>query len=130
MDTQQEKQAVESLLNKYAEAINAGNGSLMPNFYTQRAVFMPNGRKNISRNDLDRDSKNLFKKVAYSIEFAVQETTIDGNYAFVQAAAQTTITKLATGEKTTKGSRDFFVLQKEQEHWKIFRYIFNNVNAG
>ncbi len=127
MDTQQERQAIEALLNGYAEAITAGNGNLIPGYYSQAAIFMPEGRKTLSRNDLERDKTNLFKKTAYSIGFSVQNITIDGSYAFVEATAQTTTTVLESGDRSAKASQDLFVLSKELNDWKIFRYMFNNV---
>jgi uncharacterized protein (TIGR02246 family) len=129
MSISQEKQAVEALLKSYAEAINSANGTAIPTFYTQSGIFMPEGMNSLSQSDLAKGSTNIFTKVRYLIAFSIQDVAIEGSYAFVQASAVATTIPLGEGEKTTKRSRDFFVLHKEEDNWKIFRYIFNNVKA-
>ncbi|WP_185974357.1 YybH family protein [Litoribacter populi] len=129
MSTQFEKTAVEKLLTDYAEALNSANTALIPSFYTADGLFMPDGYKGLPTEDLLGTSKGFFKNVRFQIDFTVPDTVIDGEYAFVQTMAKTTTTKLEKNQEVKQTSRDFFVLRKGKEGWKIYRYIFNNVRG-
>lgn len=129
MSTQQEKQSAEGLLSRYAKVLNAADAAAIPSFYTQDGVFMPDGFKMLSVADLEKSGSSYLKKVNFQITYQVKNVKIDRDYAFVEAAAQTTIADISTGKESKHFSHDFFVLRNEGESWKIFRYIFNQVKA-
>lgn len=125
MNTQPDKAAVENLLTAYANAINSANTALIPSFYTEDGRLMPEDSKDLTKEDLVKRSQKFFKQVRFQINYAAPDTIIDGDYAFVQTTAKTTTTSLETSKVEDRTSRDFFVLRKEKEDWKIFRYVFN-----
>ena len=127
MSTQTEKTAIEKLLTAYAEAFNSANTASLPSFYTEDGLLMPDGFQGLTTEDLLNRSKSFFKKTRFQMDFAVPDIVIDGEYAFMQTTAKTTTTNLEKNQEVKQTSRDFFVLRKEKEGWKIFRYIFNNV---
>jgi ketosteroid isomerase-like protein len=127
MQTQNERQAAEGLLRAYAEALNSATTALIPSFYTQDGLFLPQGSKALTFTDLPQRSVSFFKKVRFYIDYSLKDIAVDKGYAFVEATAKTRTTDLATNQELTQTSRDFFVLRKEQEEWKIYRYIFNHV---
>jgi ketosteroid isomerase-like protein len=128
MNIQEEKQAVEQFINAYAEVLNKGDKEQIPTFYEIDGLFMPNQMKTISGIELQKNkSDNFFKKVNFHIDYTVNDIVVDGRFAFVQALAKTTTTDIATNEQSIKTSRDFFVLHRASEEWKIYRYMFNNV---
>lgn len=130
MSTQTEKTAVEKLLTAYAEVLNSANTASLPSFYTEDGLLMPDGFQGLTIEDLLNRSKSFFNKIRFQIDFAEPETVIDGEYAFVQTTAKTTTTNLENNQEVKQTSRDFFVLRKEKEGWKIYRYIFNNVTEN
>ncbi|TXK36948.1 nuclear transport factor 2 family protein [Pontibacter qinzhouensis] len=130
MKTQTEQAAVEKLLSQYAQALNTADAPSIPSFYTEDGQFMPHGFRVLSTGELVKRSNNYFKKVRFQIDYYVQNTIVDGGYAFVQATAKTITTDFATNREAQQTSRDFFVLRKEQEEWKIFRYTFNNLKSS
>lgn len=125
MDT--EKIAIEKLLIDYAETLNSANTALIPAFYTEDGLFMPDGFKEWSPKDLSKNSKSFFKKNRFQIGFDLPQTILDGEFAFVHTMAKTTTTDLGINKEVSLTSRDFFVLRKGEDGWKIYRYIFNNV---
>lgn len=127
MNMQTERAAVERLLTQYAQALNAADVSAIPSFYTEDGQFMPEGLPALPAGDLLKGGESYFKKVRFHISYSVQDMLADGGYAFVQATAKTTTVDLATGREAGQTSRDFFVLRKERQEWRILRYIFNNV---
>lgn len=129
MSTQPEKTAVANLLSDYANAINTANTALIASFYTQDGRLMPEGLKDLTKGDLINRGQKFFQQVRFQIDYAVPDTVIDGEYAFVQTTAKTTTTSLETKKVEDQTSRDFFVLRKEKEDWKIFRYVFNKLKG-
>jgi ketosteroid isomerase-like protein len=120
-------QAARQLLTQYAEAINSTNLSLLPALYTTDGVFMPDGMAPLPASLLPSRGKRFFDNTLFHITYAVEEVTVDGKYAFVQATASIATTNLTTGQEASRTSRDFFVLHQEAQDWKIYRYLFNSV---
>ncbi|MDB5263792.1 MAG: hypothetical protein JWQ14_3075 [Adhaeribacter sp.] len=127
MSIQNNKAAAEKMLAGYAEALNSADTALIPSFYTKDGLFMPESSKALTSGDLLKSSKSFLKKQRFQISFSVQDIVVDGDYAFVQATAKTSTSNFAANQEFSQTSRDFFVLRNEQDEWKIFRYIFNNV---
>jgi ketosteroid isomerase-like protein len=122
-----EKSAAEKLLADYASALNAANSEIIPKFFTPDGVFMPENNRPIKAARLGERSKTFLRNSHFQISYDVQDIEVNGEYAFVQAVAQTKTFDVGNNRETSQISQDFFVLRKEQEDWKIFRYLFNNV---
>jgi uncharacterized protein (TIGR02246 family) len=120
-------QAARQLLAHYAEALNSSNTTLLPALYTADGVFMPDGITPLPASALLGKGQSFFAKMRFHISYEVKTVAVDGEYAFVQATARTATTELATGQEATRTSQDFFVLQQQDQVWKIFCYIFNSV---
>lgn len=129
MIKQTERTAVERLLTKYGQALNLADASAIPSFYTKDGQFMPEGLKITPVSELKGRGESFFKKVRLKVDYSIQDMVVDGGYAFVQANARTVATDL-NANQGPHFSRDFFVLRKEQEEWKIFRYLFHNIVEG
>lgn len=124
-----EKIKAEMLVSGYAAAINAANVDLIAAFYTADAVFMPDHTQTLTKSDLLKKGSAFLSKTRFHINYSIQHVTLKDEYAFVQATAQTRTVNPHTHTEVAKTSRDLFVLQKEQNEWKIFRYMFNNVKG-
>lgn len=124
-----EKIKAETFISEYAAALNAANGDLMPAFYTADAVFMPDNSRILTKSDLLKMDPTFLSKSRFRISYTIQDILLKDEYAFVQARAQTTTVDPHTHNEVSKTSRDLFVLRKEQNEWKIFRYMFNNVKG-
>jgi ketosteroid isomerase-like protein len=120
-------QAAQQLLAHYAEALNAANTALLPALYTTDGVFMPDGVAPLPASALSGKGSSFFANSRFHISYAVEDVTVSGEYAFVQATARTATTSLATGREVARTSQDFFVLRQEAQDWKIYRYLFNSV---
>jgi ketosteroid isomerase-like protein len=119
----------EMLVAEYAAALNAANVDLIPAFYTADAVFMPDNTRKLTKADLLKSSQTFLNQNRFHISYSIQDITVKDEYAFVQATAQTKTVNPNTNTEVFKTSQDFFVLRNEQNEWKIFRYIFNNVKG-
>lgn len=122
-----ENKQAEELVGEYAAALNAAKIDMIPSFYTADAVFMPDNSRKLTKADLLKSSQTFLKKSHFKITYSILDIAVTGEYAFVQATAQTNTVNPGTNQGVTKTSQDFFVLRQEQQEWKIFRYMFNNV---
>lgn len=120
-------QAARQLLAQYAEALNAADAARLLALYTADGLFLPDGRPPLPAAALPGQAARFFANTRLHISYAVQDVTVGGDYAFVQATARTATTDLATGQEVARTSRDFFVLRQESQDWKIYRYLFNSV---
>lgn len=126
METNKEKQIIK-LLNQYAFALSAGASELIPAFYAEDGLFMPNNLKSFSRADIIIKSSGHFLKTSdFKIEYTAKNIVVEDNYAFVSASAKTSTKDSLTGKITSNTTRDFFVLRKTDDGWKIYRYMFND----
>ena len=124
-----ENKQVEKLVADYAAALNAARAELIPAYYTADAVFMPENTRKLTKSDVLKKGRTFLNKNRFHISYSIQDITVKDEYAFVQATAQTRTVNLNTNIEVAKTSQDFFVLRKDQNDWKIFRYMFNNVKA-
>lgn len=115
-----------NILNEYAFSLNSAQYNSIAAFYTEDGQFMPEGFKTISRGDfLKNRSGNFLKSTDFKIDYTIENTFVNNNYAFVSAVASTSTRDFSTGEISVKTSRDFFVLRRDDDNWKIYRYMFN-----
>lgn len=120
------KELIRDTVNNYAKTLNSGNSIEVSSFYSEDALFMPEGLKELSKNEIGKKGKFL-KKSDFKIQYNSIKVTLDESFAFVNAIAETNEKDLKNGTVIRKTSRDFFVFKKEAKEWKICRYVFNNV---
>ncbi|SHH91827.1 hypothetical protein SAMN05444671_4274 [Flavobacterium sp. CF108] len=130
MNCQKEKEAVSAVLGNFAQVLNTGQCVSIPEFFAHDGIFIPEGMKMIiGRDQLGKTDKGYLRRSNFKISYTVKDITIDGQYAFVEALATTTENRVSDLKLEKKTSTDFFVLKMAGEHWKIYRYIFNNVRV-
>jgi len=126
MNTNNEEQKLTRFIDSFAGVLNAADVASIPSFFSEDGKFMPNGVKTITGLDtLVKSAKNNLAKIAFQIQFTVEEIQIDGHFAFITAKANTSQLEAGSELLVNKTTRDFFVLKKESVDWKIYRYIFN-----
>jgi ketosteroid isomerase-like protein len=116
-------------IQNFANALNAGDLGSILSFYSEEGIFMPEGFKTLSKNSIGKKRAKLLEELNFKIQFEVVKIVVNDNYAFVEALAKTSENDKNAHSTSEKTSRDFFVLRKEDDQWKILRYIFNNVQA-
>ncbi|MBS7565470.1 nuclear transport factor 2 family protein [Mucilaginibacter sp. Bleaf8] len=126
MSTTNEKLAAEQVLHAYAEVLNKADIALISSFYAFDGLFMAQGFKTLAKKDLDAAGSKFLKVGNFKINYAIQNVTVENEFAFIDATARTTITRRG-GEEISDNSRDFFVLRKDGTDWKIYRYLFNKI---
>lgn len=123
MSAQIEKTAVEQLIAAYAEAVNNGNREVIPTFYTQDGLLIPEGFKALPQG---KSSGKYFQNTAININYSVKQVVVESSFAFVEAQANTKLTDLKSKQELNKSTHDVFILKNTEGAWKIYRYIFNS----
>jgi ketosteroid isomerase-like protein len=119
----------EKILN-FEAALNLGNIEDVLSFYSDEAIFMPDGYKTLKKSQIGKSGLEFLIESDFKIRFENMKIAIDETYAFVEAIAKTSQNDKESSSKLEKTSRDFFVFRKEEGDWKIFRYIFNKVKTS
>jgi ketosteroid isomerase-like protein len=128
MSYTKEKAAITILLGNFAQILNNGQTAAISDFFDQDAIFIPDGMKKIiAGNQIGKSSNGYLKRSDFKISYTIKDITIENQFAFVEASATTTENRISDLKPVPKKSIDFFVLKKNDENWKIYRYIFNNV---
>ncbi len=123
-----EKQEIKNLLFTYRDALNASDVCKVLPLYTEDGVFMPSGAPTaIGTEQVKGAYEFVFSNIKLSIEFYIDEITVNGEYAFARTTSKGSTLIHATGETVPEENRELFILQKENGSWKIDRYMFNKM---
>ena len=123
-----EKTAIEQLLFKYRDALNASDAGKVLSLYTTDGVFMPAAAPTSVGQEKVKDAYEfVFNSIQLNIEFYIDEIVVDGDFAFARTTSKGTTLIHASGATVPEENRELFVLQKEEGNWKIARYMFNKM---
>lgn len=124
---EKDRLAIGKLLDDYSRALIDGNAASLASLYCGDAEFMPDGFPTIrGAQQIKKSAEAFFQNRALKAEFSLNNVVVERNFAFVDSTA--TIETYRDQEKSfTTKTRDFFVLERRVEDWKIFRYIFNKI---
>jgi len=123
-----EKREIQNLLFSYRDALNASDVRKVLSLYTEDGIFMPSGAPtSIGTEQVKGAYEFVFSNIKLSIEFYIDEITVNGEYAFARTTSKGSALIHATGETVPEENRELFVLQKENGSWKIDRYMFNKM---
>ncbi len=124
-----EKNEIKKLLFTYRDALNASDVNKVLPLYTEDGIFMPSGAPTaIGTEQVKGAYEFVFSNIELSIEFYIDEISINGDYAFARTTSKGSTLIHATGATVPEENRELFVLQKENGQWKIDRYMFNKMN--
>lgn len=125
------EKAVEAVLAKYQEALNASDtGRVMP-LYIQDGVFMPQYSESAVGAEAIRKAYDaVFKAIKLTVKFDVAEIVeVSPNWVFARTNSAGTTADLATGAKSAEANQELFIFKKTVgDVWKIARYSFSSTN--
>ncbi len=125
---QKGKEQIEKLLMVYKESLNTSDVSKAVNYYTKDGVFMPSGAPTANGTDAIKGAYEfVFSQIQLNIEFFIEEIVIENDIAFAITTSKGTTLIHATGDTVPEENRELFVFEKENNEWKIARYMFNKM---
>ena len=120
------KQEIESLLMTYKETLNTSNAEKATSLYTKDGIFMPSGAPSaIGKENIKGAYDFVFSQIRLNIEFYIEEITIENTMAYAVTSSKGSTLIHANGETIPEENRELFVFEKENDTWKIARYMFN-----
>ncbi|MCB9045271.1 MAG: SgcJ/EcaC family oxidoreductase [Chitinophagales bacterium] len=126
MEQSIEKSAIQNLLRTYEEALNTSDVNKVLQVYTDDGVFMPTTLPTAKgKEQLKASYEHVFQTIQLNVKFSIEEIVVSGDVAFAQTSSQGTVLIHANGQTAAEENREFFFLNKENEEWKISRYMFN-----
>ena len=124
----QTKQKIETLLMNYKETLNTADAARATSLYTKDGVFMATGAPSANgAEQIKATYEYFFSQIQLNIEFFIEEIVIENNLAFAVTSSKGTTLIHATGETVPEENRELFVFEKENDTWKIARYMFNKI---
>lgn len=115
-----------AILDKYAEALKAGNVEAIVRLYTANGSFMaPNTTAAVGPEALRAAYKRIFTLVAVDVEFNVWEAAKYAETGWLRSTSKVHTKTLATGKETTNTFNQLVVFQPESRVWKIRSYIYS-----
>lgn len=122
----QEKEAIETLLQSYKQALNNSDAKLAASLYAKEGIFMPTEAPSaIGIDNIFKSYEFIFSQIQLNIEFYIEEVFIEGNLAYAVTSSKGTTLIHATGISVPEANRELFVFEKVDGDWKISKYMFN-----
>ncbi|MCF0060398.1 hypothetical protein MUK70_14225 [Dyadobacter chenwenxiniae] len=88
---------------------------------------MPDGFATIrGAQQIHKKAERFFQTQTLKAEFLLKNLAVESDFAFAESIATVT-TENTQGQSIAVKTRDFFVVRREAEDCKIFRYIFNKI---
>jgi uncharacterized protein (TIGR02246 family) len=116
---------IETLIEKYRQALNANDIDTILGLYGRDPVFMPqHAPAMIGRNAVRAAYKNVFDTIKLDIAFSIHEVEEIGDVAWARTSSAGRTRILAAGIEVNEGNNELFVFRKEGGEWKIHRYLF------
>ncbi|PHR10429.1 MAG: DUF4440 domain-containing protein [Sphingopyxis sp.] len=123
-----DKEQIEKLLMVYKESLNTSDASKAVNSYTTNGVFMPSGAPTANGSEAIKGAYEfVFSQIQLNIEFFIEEIVIDNDIAFAITTSKGSTLIHATGDTVPEENRELFVFERENNEWKIARYMFNKM---
>lgn len=121
--------AIRNLLTSYRNALAESSPEQVVKNYTAGGVVMGPGSPTAIGNELNPTYAAIFGNVGLNLDFTIANIIIGEKYAFVQSTSDGTALINATGETAPEQNRELFVMEKENDEWKIARYMYNKMDV-
>ncbi|GAA4327200.1 hypothetical protein GCM10023149_30480 [Mucilaginibacter gynuensis] len=117
---------IEQLIYDFEEAFNSKNISLITSSFTGNGTVMPNNAPLVQGSaQLQALYKNLFEAFDITVKYEFEDLQLSGDLAVVRTGSKVTTIVKANQQKMLLENKELFVLQQEDQAWKIVNYIFN-----
>lgn len=124
--SQDKSQPIEQLINRYEVSLNASDTPSIMKLYGKKPVFMPqHSAAQVGRNAVQKAYEAVFNTIDLNIKFTIYEIEVHGNKAWARTSSAGKTIILANGAKINEGNNELFIFKKENNEWKIHRYLFS-----
>jgi uncharacterized protein (TIGR02246 family) len=130
-NVQQESDAVKKLVTvSYRDALASSNPDNITDVFTADGIVMGPGSPTANGTaQLNSTYQGIFGAVALDLNFKIDEIILGNNYAFVRSTSAGTVTVNGSGASAPEENREVFIAKKENNQWKLARYIYNKMGV-
>ena len=126
VNAQSKEKAVETLVQNYFDALNAGDATKATSYFTKNGVLLAQGAPTATGSEQVSGTFNyVFNNFSFALKVTIDEVIVQGNYAIVSSTSKGSFVIKAKNETVEAEYRETFVMQKEGRVWKIARYMYN-----
>jgi uncharacterized protein (TIGR02246 family) len=120
----------QKIMEKYANALKAGDVETLVGLYSPKGVFMRDEMKAVVGQDALRAAyKEIFATLKVDLQFTVREAEAAGDMAWLRGVSRGTVKILKTGVEAKQGYNQLVVFGKEGGAWKIRAYLYGSNRA-
>jgi len=116
-------------INKYEEALNAASTEDVIKLYGENPIFMPQNSVALEGLEAVRAGyDHVFNTIHLNVKFTLHEAEEFGDLAYVRTTSAGETTILANNSKVKEANNELFIFRKENDDWRIHRYLFATSN--
>lgn len=121
-----DKEAAETLIHTYFDALNAGDATKVTALFTNTGVLQAQGAPTATGTEqVNGTFKYVFDNFNYVLKVTIGEVIVQGKYAIVSSTSTGSFVIKGKNETVPADYRETFILQKENGSWKIAKYTYN-----
>ncbi len=129
MNTEEDRNAIEATITNYWAALNASDVEGVLALYTEDGVFIATEGPTVVGKRLIRAAyEQIFDTIKPDIAFTMDEIVQIGNFAFARTFSMGEVTVLVGDLTLPEKHREYFVLEKTGDEWKIAQFLFNKMD--
>lgn len=117
---------IQDLLDIYERSLNTSDVALAVSCYMSDGVFMPTTLPTATGPELQGAYDQTFAAIKLQVEFTLDELVVaSSDLAYALTRSNGMQTMQASGAQTPESNREIFIFGRQDQQWKIARYMFN-----
>jgi ketosteroid isomerase-like protein len=115
-----------AIMERYAAGLRWGTADALVALYTSDGVFIRDNLPAAAGTEALRAAyRQVFATLKLDMAFAIKETEVAGDMAWLRATSTGRIKTLASGAEATESFNDVVIFRRTAAGWKIRCYIYN-----
>ena len=130
-DFEADKVAITNIVDVYSKAISRSDAEALVSLFTQDGVVMaPEAPTMEGADQITAFFSHSFTMVRLDAKIYVDEIVGGGDNAFARCHSDVQLTLIETNTSHHENNRELFLFRKENDVWKIARYMFNKMPSS
>ena len=115
-----------AVMERYAAGLRWGTADALVALYTSDGVFIRDDLPAAAGTEALRAAyRQVFASLKLDLAFAIKETEVAGDMAWLRATSTGRIKTLASGVERTESFNDVVIFRRTAAGWKIRCYVYN-----
>lgn len=115
-----------AIMERYAAGLRWGTADALVALYTSDGVFIRDNLPAAAGTEgLRAAYRQVFATLKLDLAFAIKETEVAGDMAWLRATSTGRIKTLASGVEATESFNDVVIFRRTAAGWKIRCYVYN-----